>query len=284
MPRNVNLRSTKRHVLLEVMAGDRPVCIVKYPRAQEESFLRNEAETLDWLHHAGLCTGPVSTPRLIGQGVAFNRIYLIQDFAEGEVPARLEENEAPAIALVDWLADVMSKAREEGTLTGTVQRMLDRVLPKYPAVEAVKRPTEAVAGRYRPVLMHGDLSYQNLLVRDGAVSLIDWEYARADGIPMADVLDFLLYDLYRDTKDYGAAVRGLFSGNRPQHWALLKRYCRAGGISDDDIRPLFQLFVLSKLDLLVRLSAPRAEQKAKELLEALSESPHESLQAQRDPA
>jgi hypothetical protein len=245
--------------------------VVKYPRTGEENHLDAEAEALERLQAAGLCEGDVEAPTLLRRGEAFGRTFLIEKFLAGAPPPRIAEREAPAQRVIDWLAALFDGTGRDGTLAAPIRAMLDQVTPHFPDVGSIEGPTAAVAARYRPILMHGDLSYQNLLVAGDRVGVIDWEYARLDGFPMADAIDFLLYDLYRDNKDYTAATRALFSGAARTHASLLGRYCASCGIGAADIRPLTMLFVSAKLGLLVRLSAPRARQKARELLAFLSQ-------------
>ena len=268
---NVNLRSTKRHVILEIMAGQRPVSVIKYPRTAEENYLEAEAEALERLQAAGLCDGDVEAPTLLRRGEAYGRPFLIEKFLAGTPPPRIAEHEAPAQQVIDWLVRLFYGTSQDGTLAAAIRATLDQVMPHFPDARRIEGPTAAVAAHYRPILMHGDLSYQNLLVTSDRVGVIDWEYARLDGFPVADAIDFLLYDLYRDNKDYAAVARALFSGRARKHAALLRRYCAACGVAAGEIRPFAMLFVLAKLALLVRLSASRAEQKARELLAVLSQ-------------
>ena len=57
-----------------------------------------------------------------------------------------------------------------------LRRTVDRLEPREPAATHV----------------HGDFCTANVLVRaDGAIAVIDWEYARRDGFPLTDLLHFL---------------------------------------------------------------------------------------------
>jgi hypothetical protein len=68
----------------------------------------------------------------------------------------------------------------------------------------------------RTVFQHGDLSDENVFVRDGSFTIVDWESARADGMPLWDVFYFLTHAL--------AAADGVASEEeREQHFVRLWR-------------------------------------------------------------
>lgn len=135
---------------------------------------------------------------------------LAHDYADGE-PAPLGEVSAAArAALGGCLARIHaherpgytrwpSPARHDGTLRDFFHARLD-MLAGYPAMRgllaAAGRPFAAALralpltgdgwdGR-RFAITHGDLSVGNILWRDPAVTLIDWEYSR-DGDPAEDL-------------------------------------------------------------------------------------------------
>jgi aminoglycoside phosphotransferase (APT) family kinase protein len=268
---DLNLRSTKKHIVLEVMVDRVPTAVVKYPRDPRETFLLNEIDILEALSGQAQPSAQVRVPAVLGRGEASDRPFLLQSFLPGFGRLRVEDDEDLARTLVDWLADLGRRTTASGNLIASVEQTVARIETRFPEARRIGEGVRELASRYQPVLMHGDVSYHNALVSGRDLALIDWEYARLDGFPMADAMDFVLYDLYRDIKDYRTAVRSLFGGGEGPHMKLLERYAAARGINPADIRPFFDLFVLAKLDLLAKINAPRVDHKAAELLAALGE-------------
>lgn len=262
---NANLRSTKRHVILEVLAGNQPVCVVKFPRAVGQTFLENEAELLSELEHSITPGSTVVPPRLLHKGEIFGRLFLVESFIAGSPPPAIRSEPRMARAVIDWTVSV-SRGQRHKTVQGTIDDMAARVLPSYPEIgrwlETITPDVRALPAN----VMHGDLSYNNLLYDGKCVGVVDWEYARLEGFPMMDAADFLLYDLYRNSRDYLVATNLLFSESSEPHASLLRAYCGQLGFSAAVVGSLVVLYVLAKLDLLVRLEAARAGTKARELM------------------
>jgi hypothetical protein len=268
---DANLRSTKRHIVLEVLADDEPACIVKFPRRRGETFLENEGRLLATLQESNLGTDIVSAPKLLHQGQMFGRTFLVESFVPGGSPKTIPADPRTARSVIGWTADIAWQHRA-GDLQSTINEMLARVSPSYPEIGALVSERVATVAALSPVIAHGDLSYHNLLIDGERIGVIDWEYGRVDGFPMADPIDYLLYDLYRDKRNYRVAAGMLFGDHTGLHVALLRDYCRQFGLEARALGTLVALYVLTKLDLLIRLEALRARTKSEELMAFLAQA------------
>jgi len=86
-----------------------------------------------------------------------------------------------------------------------------------------------------PSLIHSDLSYENMLVTDGKISLIDWEYSRFTD-PMADFSTMFYEDMEQNKGRWRIHI------TEQSKAALFAGYTRAGGVLDEQRIKVWQNF------------------------------------------
>lgn len=88
---------------------------------------------------------------------------------------------------------------------------------------------------------HGDFVPWNLKqLSDGTLFLLDWEYSRAEGLPMLDLLHFFYRQEYL-FRDYGGVWRAM--GGHP----LVQRYCREFDLTVEMQKALAACYLLRSL-------------------------------------
>jgi hypothetical protein len=113
----------------------------------------------------------------------------------------------------------------------------------------VARTTRGEVGRYGvpTVFAHGDLADGNVMVTLRSMSVVDWERARADGVPLWDLLYFAvntlpLLDGVAGLEQTLAYLVSLFRGEQGASSALLFRWVRsyveAAGLPPDAVGEL----------------------------------------------
>jgi hypothetical protein len=146
---------------------------------------------------------------------------------------REEQALRQALAAGPAVADRAPRLLARGELAG-VPASVETAMPGVP-LRLLRRPerlavAEDVAhwlgtvGRFQ----HGDLTGDNVLVDGGRFGLVDWEHARADGLPLADLLFFAAHVL----PGRGDPV-ALFLGRSPESPRLF-RWVQATGLSRAD--------------------------------------------------
>jgi aminoglycoside phosphotransferase (APT) family kinase protein len=146
----------------------------------------------------------------------------------------------------------------------------------------------AVAGRpFMTVWSHGDFKVENVLFgadRKSIAGVIDWDLARAAGMPLLDVLYLLLY---KDSLMTGAGVfeifrsrflRGRYSASERE---IIDAYLRRLGLTQTWVRPLQIMFVINHYACRLRQqlddprTLPRLRREIKKSFAAILESSEE---------
>jgi len=141
------------------------------------------------------------------------------------VPRQIEDLRLAA----DWLTRFHERTMDRRVRwdAGEIERWIEQPLTRYQAgfgtapgearlFEAVRRRAESLVGRQLPIVwQHNDFGPWHLYRSAGRLSVIDWEFGRADiterlGLPLCDLLYFLVHwnDLARRLRGSAAELRG----------------------------------------------------------------------------
>jgi hypothetical protein len=222
-----------------------PSWVVKFARVRgySEPFNREEAG----LQHAVAAGGAAArrAPRLLGRVEVDGYEASVETAAVGmrlagmlQAHGSRQKKLLAVEAVVAWLVEVARETRgAAGSASAEIDRLRREVLPHWPEVDVqVLSDLDRLAG----VLQHNDLGAWNILAgRAGAFTVVDWESARACGLPLWDLWYFLAHTLVlvdaRDSDPVDAFAR-LFRGELPSS-ALLFRWTRtaaaAAGVAPD---------------------------------------------------
>lgn len=192
-------RGADDSVLLHLLGADGAhAAVAKVARAGAES---GEAETLARLGGAAEAAG-ARVPRVLGSGGVAGRRVTVLSVVPGrravqEVGRSAARAEGVLRRAADWLeawnrATVRTLPLGADALEREVLeplRLLGPLLHDGGAYAArVRSLCARVEGRALPrVAAHGDLTLHNLLLDGAALGVVDWEAARADGWPLADL-------------------------------------------------------------------------------------------------
>jgi hypothetical protein len=196
-------------------------------------------------------------PRLLGRFSVGALEASLETATQGERMLRLltgsagrPEKLAAVERIAGWVEAVARETSGPPTALEAVRANLAaRVLPRWPA--APPDLADRLA-RVPSVVEHGDLWPENVLLDGSSFGLLDWEAARADGLPLWDLLYFLTGALaFVDGADSEAEkeehfVR-LFRGELPSSGVLFdwtRRVVAAAGVPDDAVGPLATLRIL----------------------------------------
>lgn len=173
-----------------------------------DSFARDE-QGLALIAAAG---GPVAerAPRLLGRGEVEGFAYSVETAAPGhrlaEVLRRRGRAAEPQLeAVAAWIVSLAL------TTAGPPRAWTDEAIPAE-----LRSRLSAVA----PVLQHNDLGTWNILSHSSGFTVVDWESARPEGLPLWDLLYFLA-DATAQMADEAAPGRwaphavALFRGESP---------------------------------------------------------------------
>jgi hypothetical protein len=129
----------------------------------------------------------------------------------------------------DWLTRFHERTMDRRVRwdAGEIERWIEQPLTRYQAgfgtapdeirlFQAVRRRAESLVGRQLPIVwQHNDFGPWHLYRSAGRLSVIDWEFGRADiserlGLPLCDLLYFLVHwnDLARRLRGSAAELRG----------------------------------------------------------------------------
>lgn len=128
-------------------------------------------------------------------------------------------------AVADWLVEVALETRgARGSASDEAQRLRRDVVPAWPGIDAsLLNGIDELPG----VLTHNDLGGWNVVVEDrDRFTAVDWESARAGGLPLWDLWYFLasvLPQVDRTKSDPRTAFVELFRGDAPSSGLLFER-------------------------------------------------------------
>jgi hypothetical protein len=147
-------------------------------------------------------------PTVVYHGAAGNRAALVEPLLPGErVSSLLRRRPSRLHAIVAQVAEWLSRWHAETRVTRPLteedlQRLvlapLEAVAPQLPDgaayAERVESLGRALVGRDVPfAAAHNDLTTWNLLLAGDVLSVVDWEAAEAEGLPLVD-LEYLVVD------------------------------------------------------------------------------------------
>ena len=199
-----------------------------------------------------------SIPRIVACDMYQGYRFLLETALVGELmsPAvirRLPEHRCELV--IEWLWDIQPKVRRFSdadwfeTIVERPFRQFESLFPLTAEESTLLEQTKALVfplkhTTFPLVFEHGDLSHPNLfLLRDSSLGVVDWEMARADGVPMHDLYFFLSYIARAiSTMDDDTAVfRTAFF--EPDAWTrpYIERYARQFRLAPSLLKPLFVL-------------------------------------------
>ena len=251
-----------RHVLFLVLAEGKaePALVVKIPRLPaEHEGLRREAANLH-AARSGSAMDPESIPQVVACEPYRGRMMLAETVLTGLPMAQALVRRRPAECcrmVLDWLAALPGQGGCGSGESGCVSRLIHRPLEQFAASlrlsmeehHLLEQTQVAVStlreAAFPSVFEHGDLSHPNLLIlRSGALGVIDWELAEPQGLPAQDLFFFLTYVAFAgaradSTGHYIGAFHLAFFG--PSAWArpYVLAYARRLGLPVELLTALF---------------------------------------------
>ena len=137
-------------------------------------------------------------PRLVGRFEAEGLDASLETAAHGELLARLlasggsrAEQLRRVEAIAAWIVELGARTRgEPAALAHERERLLREVVPRWTRQGASADLAESLPP-IAPVLQHNDLGSWNILVDADSFTAVDWESARAHGLPLWDIAYFL---------------------------------------------------------------------------------------------
>lgn len=220
-----------------------PEWVLKFARIRDydEPFRRDERGLR--LAQAAGDTVARRAPRLVGRAAADGFAYSVESAATGERlstllrrPAGRAEATAAVERVAAWLVEVGRATRRPARALDEERARLADVVAAWTGEGA---PSD-LASRLPPVeavLQHNDVGSWNVVVDGADVTVLDWESAREAGLPLWDLLYFLVDALPlldgADTADERAA-RALAILRGESRWSpLLFRWVREGVAAAD---------------------------------------------------
>jgi hypothetical protein len=202
MPRS----ASSRHLVF-LLIGDNglPEIVVKLPRIpDDDSGIRQEARNLRLLA-ARLSSGDARVPRVLLFDRWGSRRLLVEEALNGETLQPARQIHRAVDDVLAWLRVATAPSgtrRMVGTryasLVARPLSMATRVLAAAGADAArlrslAERTLSPLRGSQLPLVFeHGHLGCRSILrLRQGGIGVIDWEYGRPDGVPLADLSFFL---------------------------------------------------------------------------------------------
>lgn len=262
------LRSTARTILME-FADSSSRKMLKFPRTSRwNGNLRSESSLL--AHYESLeLTSTVAVPRIESEGTIFDRAFVLTTHVPGIPSIDRPTAQILDAGLRNWLIEVARNIRPVSAAAPETRWWRD-------ASDQIgigdRHPTfDARLAAWRGVCVHGDLSPNNILSHSGGLSIVDWEFGDPDGLPLIDLVDFLLYCRNRETRSYRKSWDALFGkpGDGAENDEILG-YCNAIGLPQDLIPALLDQFLIKKIALLSSLDEPTSVRKRGELVEILT--------------
>ena len=203
-----------------------PSYIFKIPEdSKEEKRLNNECHLIEKLNLLG---PPISRviPQVIYKGVINNRFAVLESVKEGDSLIKslfahrksLDEIDFILTSIRDWLILLHKKSiviEEKGdilTLRDIVSNSLsiykERIFLDEEELQCVSNFLDREICRIRNspfpfVIQHADFQPNNILFNEtnSEIAIFDWEYALEKGLPLIDLLNFLLISLSLIIKD-----------------------------------------------------------------------------------
>lgn len=254
--------ATSAHVVFVIYDGAArsPVLVLKVARAGRSAALTRETERLREVQRARH-GGFDSIPRVIASGPFQGVDVLLQTALSGRPVTRrivARQFDGCARAVLDWVLELHGSTRRARTASARdtfdahAAAALDAAAALFADEPVLLRRTDMILRTLRgvdagTVFEHGDLGAPNLLLdSSGALQVVDWELAAADGLPGADLFFALHYlararGRSRSATALTAAVHAAFFDASSWAGPLVETYRSRLGIPAELIRPLFAL-------------------------------------------
>lgn len=243
----------------------RPAYIAKMVRdPMFNGRLENEYRVLQWLHTTGGIE-PCTAPRPVFHGQHAGLTVVGEAFADG-VPMMQRSNATENCPyfqrMLAWLDDLGAIARAPGSATPMdLDEVMGQLLTQYEALFAPPRlereflraqveRLSSLAHGLPLVIQHGDPGSWNVMARpDGGVTVLDWEAAELDGMPLWDTFYFFCtFALAAHRRQGGrsavhAVRRYVLPATKFSAAGALavERYCERVGVPGAAVEPLFYL-------------------------------------------
>lgn len=286
-----------RHVIFLLFneQEQQPCLVAKVARLPDDmDGIAREAANLRDVHllHAGRLE---SIPSVIAHDQLDGFPFLVETALAGEPigPKRVaREPSRWCQAVLDWLRllDGPSSARTHASWNQAnwehlVAAPLDRCHRLLPwgteatsFADCLQRLANELEDPSWPLVFeHGDLSHPNLIeYAPGQVGVIDWELAEPAGMPLHDLVFFLMYVALASSRDgsSGAQQASLLNAFRTGDgwaWKWVHQYLDERALPRSLAKPLMSLALLRYLDTtLARLKAENPAPNAQELSSELS--------------
>ena len=215
--------------------ADEPAWVLKFARIPnfDEPFARDEAG-LRLAASAGE-TVSAHAPRLLGRFDAESHHASLETAAVGELLSTLvarssSRSRAAIDQIAAWIVEMgRTTSAEPDTLAEERRRLENELLAEWDADPAIVRDLPGVAA----VLQHNDLGSWNIVWDDpGRFTAVDWESARPCGLPLWDLLYFLVdvlpqLDGARSFEERANGAVRLLRGDSPSSGTLFSWIRRA---------------------------------------------------------
>lgn len=270
-------RHARATLLLFADDDRKPFCVVKTPFFDEGSeFIQNEYDVLHRLRALNRPIGGPAAPRCWLIGGLERRPVLIEEAFPG-TPLRKWVRKEKNDDLLRWGVESISKLHQATRIdhlfskedyvkfvTEPIQNAL-----KDEKYRSIKTSLEGMASRLEAlieeripwVLCHQDVRVSNIR-RDGeTLQLFDWEFSQWPGLPIVDVLNFIVdYHAERNFTDFATAFTRVnkndHQGLTGEVGSLLERYCVLMELNKAHIPVWVDLFLVQKLHLAQRILFP----------------------------
>jgi ubiquinone/menaquinone biosynthesis C-methylase UbiE len=256
-----DLYSASRSILITASHEDKKMGIGKFPRESRwNDNVGNEASGL--AHYAGLSiSSDVQVPRIFFSGLVAEKPLVVMSYAPGNPPFDRGEQLLIRPKIRKWLIEIAQKRAPSKYSKEPMPWWNDASTALGPDVSLP--PIEPQLENLRGVLIHGDLSPHNVLCGSEGTTIIDWEFSEIDGLPLIDLIDFLLYCQYQESRDYEEAWHKVFVGDDREE---INEYCGQLDIPLTLIPALADQFLLKKIVLLDSLEEPVSKRKLAQLI------------------
>jgi hypothetical protein len=178
--------------------------------------------------------------------------------------------------VASWIVEVGVASAQRGGASTELERLATYVVPQWRAFGLEHELVPAI-GDVPGVLLHNDLWSENVIVGGGSFKVVDWEDARAGGLPLWDLVYFLAdalaladgaFDVDARHDHFVSLFRGK-GGSSPILFDHVRRAAGACSVPADAVGPIVTACWLSQ----VLAHATRGEDAARFEVHGLAELP-----------
>lgn len=285
----INLLSNPLHMIFVAYVDGIPKYLCKFAREVDgDARVVNEVRSLKRMADAMGSNRSVRVPNVVADITLHGRPALLTTFESGQNGRLNAGNRDVQSKVVEWLGELACRTASKSADANSAVTRLEHLIAERLPNETIPASDKLGSGRARldripRVLTHGDLSYNNILVSDSTMVVIDWEDADPEGLPLMDVLDYLIYSSYAESGDYRIAAERVFDGTDRHASALLAGYCQFVGIPSEAIgilarATIFKIILkLKERDELRSHDSPLAKRKVAQLLDVVRNTDFASI-------